>query len=462
MDTVSQKGRRGLRSALCAVACTLALPAWGDPGDHIRVGDSTVITPGLDTGVEFRSNAYLAVGAVQSATPGDRALAAFNFFLEPWIDVRVATPKVRFAFDGRYTLRKFFVQQVAENLDQYSAFNVGARLDVAPESVVGFHIRDRASLNNRASDNRYFTNALLTQLRNELAGGLTFRVGPEFKIDTDVAWAYHNFRIPGVDAQRALNTRDSITPSLTVAWNFFPRTAFVVESNVDVHRWFSNWIPTNQPATAQTGNLSARSYGEYLAMPNSTHVKAWTGVRGRLTDHLVVSLMLGYGTGLYSVKSVAEDSAADPGIGDEADPDVSGFGVNVSGTAGILAVARFEIDLGYSKKRTFGQKILTMYRKEFTDSFFTNFLDYHMGQVGLKSRWGRYLRSDLSAAVRAEKYSGEVERNDVFWSANGAVHILPAKWMDIELGASWVQRASSQAEIQYDNVIGRAVLHFTY
>jgi hypothetical protein len=453
--------RNGLCALTAAASLAVAQPSLAAPGEGIQVGDSTTIRLRLGTGLEFRSNAYRAVGARQSAFSGDSEIPAFNFALVPGIGINVSTSKVRFAFDGEYLLRKFFESELAQNLDQFSNFRIKARLDALPDGVVGFHIQDVAAMVNRADDHRFFDNSLLTQLRNELQGGLTFRVGPEFSVDANVAWAYHNFRVPGVDGQNALNDRNTIRPGLGIAWRFFPKTAFVVEAHVDLNRWTSNWIPTNETVGA-VGSNGARSYGQFLAMPDSTHVKGTTGIRGRFTDHLTVAAMVGYGTALYSAESVAEESAANPGINNESDAETIGFDANVRGVDGILALARVQVDLGHTKKRRYGQMITVQYRKDFADSFFTNFLHTNHVSGQLQSRWGRYVTSRVGGGARFEQYSGEVDRRDVFLDINGGFVIQPVTWLGFDLGARWMQRASSQTEVQYDNVLAHLMLQFRY
>jgi hypothetical protein len=445
----------GVVGTVVSWACVSSL-ALAEPGEHIKLGESAVLEPSVGVGVEFRSNAFLSVGAAQSDAPADAAVPAFNFLFTPALALRVTTPKVNFDLDGRYELRKYFEEDVASRLDRFTDFNIGSRLDILPKGVVGLVVREKAVLRNRASDNRFFDNALLSQFRNDLGAELMIRPGPEFDIGLGVDWGYHNYRVPRADGPEGLNNRNTAAPRLDINWRFFPRTAFVVEATYLAHRWQTNWIPTNQSGSG------GRTYGQFLAMPDSDHVKVMSGIRGRLTPYLVLVATVGYGGGFYNDASVVDEAEADGTAGNESDPETAGFGADVSATDGILVMLRSEFDFGFTDKRTFGQQFTLMYRKDFQDSFFTNYVHQHHFLAQLESRFGRHFGTQVAGSVRIENYEGEVTRRDIFLGVDGDFLITPLPWMGIDLGVSWVQRASSQTEIQYDNVTARLMLEFSY
>jgi hypothetical protein len=456
---------RAPRGRWAGVVLAMLAPqvAAAAPGEHIQVSDTTVITPEIAAGLEFRTNSFLSIGGVQSAFPRDQAVPSLNFVLRPHLAIDHKSDKAKFSFDGYYELRKWFDPQLAQSLDRFSDFQVDTRLDALPKAVVGVSIRDSAVIRNRENDSPYLGNALVTQVRNDIGAGIVVRPGPEFDIEPNFGWAWHDYRVPGADDQRVLNTRNTFSPGLNINWRFYPNTAFVVETSYQLNRWATNWMPTDQQVPiVESGVGAIRSYGEYLAMPDSDFFKGMTGIRGRFTRNLVMQLMLGWGSGRYSAKSVEEESAADPGIGDEADPEATGFGQNIKGIDGLLAVVKVDADLGYGESRRFGQKVGFLYRKDFQDSFFTNYVHQNQLKVGLDSRWGRYLSSNLGVGVRFEEYRGEVDRRDIFLKLDFGVRVSPTRYLGVDLGGFWAQRASSQAEVQYDNVSGRVMLTFTY
>lgn len=438
-------------TGLLGVALLTSAPALAGPGDHVQAGPVTII-PELSVGVEAASNAYRSE---------KNEVAGFNFVLSPGLILDVRHPKVRFKLDGRYELRKFFDPNQA-NLDRFTDFKANLRLDAFPTGVVGFSIRDKATLSNQANDQEWRNNSLISQLRNTLYGGLAIRPGPEFQIDPGFSWSFHNFRIPDADNQLDFNTRNSLTPSLDLAWRFFPNTAFVVEATYDMNRWTTNWAPTNQAFDATLPDGSLRGLGEFLALPDSDHFKAVTGVRGRFTKHLVLVVLAGYGFGDYDEASVAEEAALNPGLGSEADAAEAGFDQDVSLTDAILVTIRPEFDLGWGDKRTFGQLISVTYRKDFADSFFTNYVHQHHVMAGLDSRWGRMVQTHLDGGVRFETYVGEVSRNDIFARVGLDIDVAPVPFFAIRAGAAWVRRDSSDNTVDYDNIQGRFLLTFVY
>jgi len=445
-----------------------ALWVWGmtasaAPGDHIRVGDYTTIAPELETGVEFRTNSFLSVGALQSTLRRDRAVPSFNYVLSPSLDVRVDHPKVRFDVGGTYELRKFFDADLASRLDRFSDFTANVKLDVLPKGVFGFRIMDNAVRRNRVSDNPFRPSSLLSQIRNDLSGFLTVRPGPDLDLEIGGGWAFHNYRVPQAAGQSDLNTRNTRQAFVNVRWRFFPSTSFVIEGQYHKNLWRTNWIPTGQTVTEEDlGNGAVRTYGEFLAMPDSDMAKIMSGLRGRITRNLVMTSMIGWGLARYDVESVNEESAEDRGFGAEANPALAGFDQNLKGIQGLLVLLKADLDFGYAAERTFGQRLTLMYRKDFQDSFFTNFVHQNHLRVDLGSRWGRFLRTEAGFGPRFEEYVGEVDRNDIFLQADLDLEVLPTKWMGIRLGGMWVQRASSQREVQYDNLQAHFLLRFSY
>lgn len=459
---MSEPGHRTREGAAVAwwLTAGLVFPfvAAAAPGDHIQVGEHTVITPEVSTGVEWRSNSYLSVGPAGSTFRRDQAVSSFNFMLRPRLGIQTQTRNVRFDFDGSYELRKWFDPDLAANLDRFTDFNVNVRLDALTSSVVGFTVRNNAAIRNRDSDNPGLGNSLITQTRNDFAGLLTFRAGPEFSVDAGVGWAWHNFRVPGADAQRNLNTRNAIEPQVALNWRFFPSTAYIFEASYQINQWGQNWIPADD----NVDPLNDRITGSFLAKPNSGHFKAVTGLRGRFTDDIVASIVAGWGFARYNTQSVIDEAAAAPGIGNEADPAVSNYGANIRGIDGLLVTLRGSFDLGFEDERTFGQRILLLYRKDFQDSFFTNYVAQNHLRVDLHSRWGRYLNTALAFGPRFEEYEGEVNRRDVFLRADAAFRFTPTRYLELELAGAWTQRASSHKEVEYDNFQARFIAMFRY
>jgi hypothetical protein len=82
--------------------------------------------------------------------------------------------------------------------------------------------------------------------------------------------------------------------------------------------------------------------------------------------------------------------------------------------------------------------------------------------AGIDGRLGRFVDAGLAFSVRPEDFYGEVTRKDVLFSLDSDVMVKPTTWLGIELGATWVQRASNFTEIQYDNVVAKLGLKLAY
>lgn len=429
-------------TALCASAASAA------PGDHIQAGPVEVI-PSVALGFEAWSNAYLARGNRNrdDAVARDAERLGVNFYLSPAMTLKLDTRKVRLSLHGEYMLRKFLQPEIAADLDRFSDFRAGFRLDVLPQSVVGVYLADDASMANRARPVPNFDGSLLRRFRNVLEGGLVVRPGAGVELTPGVAWSYQNVVLPSLGGPTMFNNRSTISPKVDLNWRFFPNTMFVVEARYDQNKWANNWIESNGGAL-----------GDFIGLPDSQAVKAQTGIRGRFTRVLVLSLTAGYGFADYNEDSVAEEGGGHP----EVDPDGEGYGQNVGAVDGILATVQVGLDFGHSEKKTFGQMVTARYLKDFDDSFFTNYVAFNDLSLRLNSRWGKFLGTELEGGVRFESYVGEVDRSDTFLTAGGHLQVIPAKWVDIKLGAKWFQRASEDANVEFDNVIGSLVATFTY
>lgn len=433
--------------AVCALAASRV--AFAGAGDHIQAGPAEII-PSISVGLEAWSNVYLSQGTrVQGIERPE--VFGMNFLLSPRLRTKVDHPKVKFAFDGSYSLRKFFQAEVAQDLDRFTDFGLGMRLDAFPRSTVGFYIADDAQLRNQPGDVASYDGTLINQVTNTLTGGIDFRFGPGIRLSPGVAWNYLGVRVPRPNGPEPYNQRNMVSPRLDFEWRFFPATAYIVEARVDFVQWQNNTV-----------DAGGSTLGQTLAIPNSRVYRGITGLRGRLLRFLVLRATIGYGFAEYLPDSVdSQDGGAE----------AEGFDQNTSAGEGLLANLGMDFDIGHSDARRFGQLIRLDYNRDFVDSFFTNYLSFDRLSGGLRSRWGRWLGTTIDGGVRFERYRGEVNRNDIFVDVGGRVIILPAKWLDVSLGATWFRRASPgnldqgirpAPTVEYDNVIGSLNATFTY
>jgi hypothetical protein len=474
---------RSQRLACLLAACALADPAMAAPGEHVVIGN-TVIEPAVSIGVEGRTNVFLSVGVPANAeasglayNPRDAAVPGINFHLAPTLAIKSTAPELSISFNGRYDLRKYFPgfegqrvpPEALYKLDRFSDFDAKLAIVALPERVIGFNLSDHAAIRNFPSDSAARENALLTQFRNDLLGGVTIRAGSSISVDAGAAFGYNDYRVPSADpnaagGQAGLNSRMEIGPTLAVKWLFFPRTAAVVEGQYSWHTWKSNWI-------SASGNRSGAGLGDFLGMPDSQHFKLMTGLRGRVTDRLVVSLLGGWGYANYDEQTVIDEAAA-LGASAEAVPgdgrcDSRGkddtprdcretFAADITGAEGILGLARIEYDLGR------GQRVVGQYRHDFADSFFTNSDIYHDVSLELASEFGARFSTLAKFGVRFEDFDGEVDRDDILLRLQGDATYKFTDWIALTGGAWWTQRASSFADVQYDDVNIHIATTFSY
>lgn len=454
--------------------------AVAGPGEHIVIGN-TVIEPAVSVGVEARTNVFLSSGTDPNASAGENARNAtvpgVAFHLAPTLGIKSDAPELSVTFNGRYDLRKYFpgfagtrvAPEDLYKLDRFSDFDAKLSIDALPERVIGFNLSEHASIRNFPSDSANRDSALLTQFRNDLLGGVTLRVGSSISIDAGAAFAFNDYRVPSLDpaatnGQLGLNNRTEVGPTLAVKWMFFPRTAAVIEGQYSWHDWRDNWISAG-------GNRSSANIGEFLGMPDSQHFKLMTGLRGRVTDRLVVSLLAGWGFANYDEQTVV-DAAAAAGATAEATPggglcDTKGaedtaracaetFAADIAGAEGILGLARIEYDLGR------GQRVVGQYRRDFADSFFTNSDLYHDLNLELHSEFGPRFSTLAKFGLRFEDFDGEVDRNDILLRLQGDATYKFTDWIALSGGAWWTQRASDYVDIQYDDVNIHLATTFSY
>ncbi|MCB9672800.1 MAG: hypothetical protein H6734_25235 [Alphaproteobacteria bacterium] len=396
--------------------------AWAAPGDHVVAGHA-VITPEVMAGVEIQSNAY------RSEAPA-RTLPGYNFVGRVGLGVQLRAPKVWFDFDGKWEPR-IFLTPASQNLNQLGNFAAGAALSVAPSGIVGFKLSDRARFSANSNDEPFKGNALVTQIRNTLAVGLPIRPGPEFTIEPGASWSFHTFRIPGAVGSRGYGDRNTIAPHLNFTWLFFPNTAFVFEASYEMNLWRQYEAGLQRP------------------LPDSQYLRAVTGIRGRFTRHFLLQALVGYGFAMYQDALGGDFSLSNRN--------------NASLLDSLIVYVRPELDFGYTDGESFGQRVHVSYRKDYNDSFFTNYLAYHQVGLGWDSNLGRFFGVQLAGSVRFEGYHGAVERNDIFPDVSLALPIRPTRYLTLRPAVEYMQRVSfDDPTVEYLNFVGRFHISFVY
>ena len=196
------------------------------------------------------------------------------------------------------------------------------------------------------------------------------------------------------------------------------------------------------------GVESTDDIGDRLAIPNGWGWRATGGLIGRFTERLVLNVLGGYGQIRYNEQSVIDESGGHP---EASNPTGTGFDQDVKGIEGMLLTVEL------SSTPLLGHTVTGGYRKDFEDSWFTNYVHYHYVFARYQAVLGSRLGASLEAGYRREQFRGEVTRDDDFVRGSLGITYNAAEWLDVDLGTLWVRRVSADAtpnaEIEYDNVM---------
>lgn len=375
--------------------------AHAEPGEHIQAGSAT-ITPELDLGVEFRTNVRRDE---TEETPGA------NVRVAPGVTVDLSTPQTDFSLGGEYELRKYFGD--LSRYDRFNDFRVDADLNAGKQQALGLKLGNHAVLRNLDVANSS-QDPFNTQLRNSLNGLVVARPGPVLDIGVGGLWTLDDYRLPGNDGSaRKYNTRNAVGPQWEVQWRFFPRTAVVLEGSYQLNRWAENSVAG-------------------VNLPNSNFFRLLAGMRGRLTERVVLIAMLGYGSGKYT-----DDNS-------------------VAGLAKLLAQAQLKYTLSP------GRVIEVGYIKDFEDSYFTNYLTYNRVFARFDGRIGSRAGLLVGASLIPESYTGDVTRNDLRIRGEADFRYHIQDWASITSGVWYNQRASDDSGVEYKDVNIHVLGTFTY
>lgn len=408
----SMRTARSLGLTLIAGLALASATAHAKPGDHIRLG-KTVITPSLTLGFQWRSNAFRAQAEPQ---------AAGNLSIRPQLAAVLDTPDVTFALDAAYTARKFVFLTTPENfgddqrssqiraLDRFNSVSAGLKIDGLRTRQVGLNLSERFVVANNPNDGDILDeNPYVTQIRNQLSGGVAVRPGPALSIGLNANWGWARFFVPGGGPGReALNTRNTYGPSMQVKWLFLPRTAWVFNLSYTYNNW------ADESPDPNTG----------ITTTDSHYIRGSTGLQGRITERLKLVARVGYGTGIYP---------------DSNSPGTSGLG-------GLLVALQGTYDL------TDKHSLMAGYRKTFFDSYFTNVNQVNALYARWRGKYGERFTSNLQYGIRFENFRGDIARNDVVNQLQLGLGVKLTDWWNLNADGSWIQRRSREEDgVEYDD-----------
>ncbi len=416
--------------------------AHAGAGDHIRVGEAEIV-PSLTVGMRWQSNPYYDedVDFLPTVEQDLYGLLALNPAAA--VVVSLDGPDVALSVDAAWT-PFIALDPGTQNLTRVADGQFGASFDILPRSRVGFNLLEDFDVSTRSANMEEATDAFNRHLGSTTTGLLSIRPGAALDIDLGGRFSFDDYDVPpqGNAAQNAnYNSRIAGGPTLNVQWAFFPKTAIVVKGGANFFNWSENLVD------ATGGDIRTDSIGNELAVPDGWGWRAQAGLIGRFTERIVLNALVGYGQLKYN-----EDSVTGGG-----DPTATGFDQDTSGIEGLLLTAEV------SATPLLGHNLTGGYRKDFEDSWFTNYVHYHYVFGRYSAELGRGLGTQLEAGYRREQYRGEISRDDDVVRARAGLQYNAADWLDIGLNVTWARRASvGNSEIEYDNVIFDVGITGTY
>ena len=316
----------------------------------LRSGDF-VLTPSIAVDAHHDTNVFN--GNVDEK--GNEPVPATSLRIGPRLGLSNGSDsEVQFTFAAAGDIRLYLsdVRQV----DELTAFGGNADLGVtfAARRAISFSIFDHFARALQA--NNWDTFQTLNRYSNDIGGRVSFHPGeiPERRpLEVSLMGAYAIDRFDDFDA----GATDTIRTRFTSSWRFLPKTAAVLDSSWDF-RDFKN-------------------PGDSGLLTDSKPWRVQAGLAGALTKKVTFRATAGWGMSLHSI--------------DEADPkydpsDERTFNNFIGAFAlGFRASGSTLLHIGYSR--------------DFRDSYYANFMQFHRGSVSLSQRFGTML--DVNAWFNA-------------------------------------------------------------
>ena len=417
--------------------------ALAGAGDHIRAGEAEIV-PSIFLGMEWQSNPYFNERV--NFVPDEQQQDYGGLALLTWPQVVVSLDGPDLALDLSAAWQpRIYLTQERQNLTRFGEGDFGLDVDILPRSMIGFNISEDFRVSTRAMDAGYSSDAFARRLTSTTRGVVSIRPGAALDIDVGGHFSWDDFDVPpqaNLEENVNYNSRLSGGPDLHAQWAFFPKTAFVVKGGANFFSWSNNFV------NAEGGNITTDYYGDRIAIPNGWGWRAQGGLIGRFTERIVVNALVGYGQLKYNEDSVTEDAGGHP---EAANPTAVGFDQDLGGIEGLILTAEA------SATPMLGHDITAGYRKDFEDSWFTNYVHYHYVFGRYEATLGSRLGATVEAGYRREQYRGEVSRDDDFIRTGAGMSYTAADWLNVDVGARWNRRVSAdevaQPEIEYDNIL---------
>jgi hypothetical protein len=410
----------------------------------------------------WRSNNYLTPGAAYDSDERFATTPGMNLSVVPALTLKSRTSALHADVTAAYEARKYLSEELS-NLDRFRNVNAKVGLTILPEAIVGAKLGSSFVVTGRETEAVNSDDAYLQQMTSKTQGTLTVRPGSSMEIDLGGTFDFRDIDTPPSVSPDGYNLNTSTGYGFVGAfnWRFFPKTAIVGSVERTIFNWDNNVVTLYDTAN---GPIDPNRYagvlpfallqdGKYvLYKPNGKQLKVEGGLRGRVTERLVVGVIGGFTRLVYD--ETLDDSFnaeerkggctnPDRGTEEAVGDDLVGFPCSFSGNL----EATYEI--------TKNQKVLVGYLRQHQDVFFTNYLSmnrvYASWSATLADRW----RPGLGAEYNGQSYHGQVDRKDGWFRVKTdlAYRVLPV--MDLQVGTWYTGRRSIGQEfgnVEYDDV----------
>ncbi len=424
----------------------------------MRLGSAELI-PSLRLGTFYRTNVFLQEANEQSG---------MALQVTPGVDLSLEKHEVELDLGGEYKLAKYFKPEFS-SLDRFKDGNLTADIALLPNSVVGFELNERFVSSSRESESQANISegavddgaeSLIRHIKNDVGGELAFHPGGALDVRAGGHFMFDDYNVPEeatYSNDPNYNSRMQYGPEAKLKWRFFPRTALLLSASMDWLRWNNHLVDIRYADVDENDALSPfpnDTYGSYLAIPDSQHLKVSGGLRGRITRRLAVHLVPGFHSAKYDEETVTAEASEDIEDGELSED----FDRDATGIEQLMISTGIDYDVRETQRFSLG------YSRDLTDSYFTNFMVYNYVYTKYSVLFGGRVGLALEAGYRNEAFHGEVERTDHVVRARGDLSYGPSDWFQVGTGVWWDRRASAdgQAEIEFDDLNAHLAMTFTY
>ncbi|MCX7958576.1 MAG: hypothetical protein N3B13_05965, partial [Deltaproteobacteria bacterium] len=229
----------------------------GETRLHLGLG----LEGGYDTNIRYQPDKYAASDAVLN--------------IKPKLELKTPEKAVSFELEGGLNIIKYFGIEDETTADNSTlTADAGFNLTFNPKGQFRFIISDLFSRNN---DPRSDAIGNFSRTSNAAGAGIEYvPSGGAFELNLG-----YKFYFDLYDKDTGLEFMDSIAhqPEMKIKWKFFPKTAFLLESSLDVRSY---------PNKKTVGNTT-------LENQDQMGIRATAGLLGLMTPRLSTTLKVGYG-----------------------------------------------------------------------------------------------------------------------------------------------------------------------